>query len=113
MLTFGVLEVIFIWWGLSYIYLRSNQNNQEYIMLNENQFNTLQQTLQERNVLPDRLCVNRPSISEAAALAPPPPLYQDNVHPPPALPPSDSIQETSLQEQISNSEIDEDAKLIN
>ena len=78
MLTFGVLEGLFIWWGLTYIFLKTNTQETQYIELDEIQFRELQDTLQERSILPNRSYIH--NIHAPQPLLPPPlppPQYAD------------------------------------
>ena len=95
MLTFGVLECFFIWWGLTYIFVRSSTQDTQYIELDEIQFRELQDTLQERSVLPTRAYIH----NNLGIQAPPPPL------PPPPPQYADTRTETNLD----NENIDDDA----
>tara|TARA_B100000123_G_scaffold217198_1_gene165681 strand:- start:239 stop:574 length:336 start_codon:yes stop_codon:yes gene_type:complete len=110
MLTFGVLEVFVLWWGLTYIYLRSNNNNNtEYIELNDTQFTNLQSTLQERNILPERMNIIQMQNNFESV---PPPLYVENNQRETNVDSEQSTNASNVNNHISDTDLDNDAKPI-
>tara|TARA_B100001027_G_C16177351_1_gene289806 strand:+ start:153 stop:467 length:315 start_codon:yes stop_codon:yes gene_type:complete len=103
-MTFGILEGLFIWWALTYIFVKTSTQDTQYIELNETQFRDLQDALHQNSISPHRSYIH-PINNQLQFPIPPPPL------PPTPPPPPPQYVENTAETNIDTETFDEDATL--